>query len=81
MSIEKKQKLAEKCEEIIDNKTVLIRKDNKTVSVKNCISLDPCKQYIASSILFLLISVTITGAFVYFYVNSLSKKRLQTFYG
>ena len=58
------------------NKTVPIRKYNKNVSVKNCNSFDPCKPYIASVILFLLISVIITGAFVYFYVNSQSKKRI-----
>ena len=44
--------LAEKCEEIIDNKNVPIKKYNKTVSVKQCNSFDPGKPYIASSILF-----------------------------
>ena len=34
---------AEECEKIIDNKTVPIKKYNKTVSVKNCNSFDPCK--------------------------------------
>ena len=66
--------LTEECEEIIDNKTVPIKKYNKTVSVKNCNSYDPCKPYIVSSILSLLVSVIITGLFVYFYVNSQSKK-------
>ena len=47
----------------MDNKTVPIKKYNKTVSVKNYNSFDPCKPYIASSILFLTVSVIITGAF------------------
>ena len=53
---------------------------NKTVSVKSCNSFDPCKPYIASSILFLLVSVIIIAAFVYFYVNSQSKRKLQDHY-
>ena len=44
--------LAEKYEEIIHNKTVPIKKYNKTASVKNCNSFDPGKPYIASSFLF-----------------------------
>ena len=71
--------LAKECEEIIDDKTVSIKKYNKTVSVKT--QFDPCKPYIASSIQFLLVIVIITGAFVYFYVNSQSKRKSQTFYG
>ena len=57
------------------------KKYNKAGSVKNCNSSAPCKPYIASSIVFLLVSLVITGAFVYFYVNSRSKRKLQTFYG
>ena len=68
--------LAEKCEKILDNKTVPIKKYNKAVSVNHCNSFDPCKPYIASFILFLLVSVIITGVFVYFYVNSQSKRKL-----
>ena len=58
--------LTEECEEIIDNKivpiekhngTLLIKKYNKTVPIKENISFDPCKPYIASPILFLLVSV------------------------
>ena len=43
---------------------------NKTVSVKNCNSCDPCKPYVALPILFLMISIKISGVFVYFYLNS-----------
>ena len=71
--------LTEECEEIIDNKTVPAKRHNKTVSVKEHNkhlnnSLDPCKPFVASSILFLLISVIITGLFVYFYANLQPKK-------
>ena len=61
--------LTQECEEIIDNKTVsigkhnktlLVKKYNKTVSIKENTSFDPCKLYIASSILLLLVSVIIT---------------------
>ena len=67
--------LTAECEEIIDNKIVPIKKYNETVSIKKCnktvsikenISLGSCKPFVASSVLFLLVSVTITGAFVYF---------------
>ena len=39
-----------------------IKKYNKSVSIKQNNSLDSCKPYIASSVLFLLVSVIITGA-------------------
>ena len=52
------------------SKTLLIKKYNKTVLIKENISLDFCKPLVASSVLFLLVSVLITSAFVYFYVNS-----------
>ena len=43
VSIEKAAHLlAEECEEIIDNKTVPIKKHNKAVPVKNCNSFDAC---------------------------------------
>ena len=72
---------AEEYEEIIDNKIVPIKKYNKTVSVKDCNLFHPCKPYTASSILFLLVSVIITGTFVYFYLNSKRKsKKLRTYY-
>ena len=57
------------------NKTLLVKKYNKTVSIKENISLSSCKPIVASSILFLLVSVIITGAFVYFCVNSQSKRK------
>ena len=75
--------LTEECEEMINNKTLLIKKYNKTVSIKKYnktvpikenISLYSCKPFVASSVLFLLVSVIIIGAFVYFYVNLHSKK-------
>ena len=78
--------LTEECEEIIDNKivpipkhnkTLLVKKYNKTVSIKENISLDSCKPFAVLSVLFLLVSVIITGAFVYFYVSSHSKRKLQ----
>ena len=80
--------LTEECEEIIGNKieliekhskTLLVKKYNKTVSIKENISLDSCKLFVASSVLFLLVSIIITGAFVYFCVN-LHSKKLQDYY-
>ena len=69
--------LTEECEEIIDNKTVPIKKYNNTVSIKENDSVNTCKTFVASSVLFLLISVITIGAFIYFYVNSHSKRGLQ----
>ena len=67
----------EECEEIIDNKTLIVKKYNKTVLIKEENNLvSSYKPFAASSILFLSISVTITGAFIYFYVNSQSKRKL-----
>ena len=37
---------------------------------------DFCKPFVALSILFLLVSSTLTGLFIYFYVNSWSKNNL-----
>ena len=62
------------------NKTVPIKKYNKTVPIKESSSLDNCKPFAASSILFLLVSVIAVGAFIYFYVNSQSKRKLQDYY-
>ena len=61
--------LTEEGKEIIDNKTVPIKKYNKTVLIKENNSVNTCKRFVASSILFLLIRVTIKSAFVYFHVN------------
>ena len=70
--------LAEECEknEIIHNKTLSIKKYNKSTSkdLHTSSSSDPWKPYVALSILFLTISVTISSAFVYFYLNSRPKK-------
>ena len=62
------------------NKTLLVKKYNKTVLIKEKISLDSCKPFVISSFLFLLVNVIITDAFVYFYVNSHSKRKLQDYY-
>ena len=72
--------MTEECEEIIDNKTLPVKKYNKTVLIKQSTSLSSCKPFAASSILFLLISVIITGLFVNFYVKSQSKRKLQDYY-
>ena len=50
---------------IKENKTISI-KENKIISIKNC------KPFVASSILFLSVSVIVTGLFVYLYVKSKS---------
>ena len=92
MSVQEKgaHLLTEKCEEIIDNKTVSIKIHNKTVSIKKhnktVISIkennssDSCKPFVASSILFLLVSVILTGLFIYFYASLQSKKDLNDYY-
>ena len=67
--------LAEECDkntdenEVIHNETLSIKEYNKSAN-KNLNTLS----------LFLMISVTISGAFVYFYLNSHPKKVLQTYY-
>ena len=65
MSIKKAAHLlTEECEDIIDSKTMSIKKHhktlpvkkyNKTVSIKENTSLVSCKPFVASSILFLLV--------------------------
>ena len=80
--------LVEECEEntdenkIIHNETLSIREYSKSTNkdLNTLSSNDPCKPYVALSILFLMISVTISGAFVYFYLNSRPKKELQAYY-
>ena len=71
--------LTEKCEEIIDNKTLSRKKYNKTVSMKENNLINSCKPFVASSVLFLLVSVIITGLFIYFHVNLQSKRKLQDY--
>ena len=80
--------LAEECDEnadkneIINNETLSIKEYNKSTNkhLNVSSSSDPCKPYAAMFILFLIISVTISGAFVYFYLNTRLKKELQTYY-
>ena len=72
--------LTEECEDVIDNKTLSIKKYNKTLSIKENNSINSCTPFFASSILFLLVNAIITGLFIYFYVNSQSKRKLQDHY-
>ena len=76
--------LVEECDknDIIHNKTLSIKEYNKSTNkdLTTSTSSDPCKPYVALHILFLIISATISGAFVYFYLNSRQKKELQTYY-
>ena len=51
------------------------RSTNKDLNTSS--SSDSCKPYVALSILFLMISVTISSAFVYFYLNSRLKKNYK----
>ena len=68
--------------EIIHNETLSIKEYNESTNkdLNTLSTSDPCKPYVAMSILFLMISVTISDAFVYFYVNSHSKRKLQDYY-
>ena len=49
--------LTEECEEVIDNKTLLIKENvsikkyNKTVSIEENVSLGSCKPFVASSVI------------------------------
>ena len=80
--------LAEECDkntdenEVIHNETLSIKEYNKSTNknLNTLSSSDPYKPYVALSILFLMMSVTISGAFVYFYLNSRPEKVLQTYY-
>ena len=65
---------------MVDNKTFQVKQNNTPVLIKENSSLNSLKSFVASSILFLLVSVLITGAFVSLYVNSLSKRKLQDYY-
>ena len=80
--------LVEECDkntdknEITHNKTLSIKEYNKSANkdLNTLSSSDPCKPYVALSILFLMIRVIISGASIYFYLNSRPKKELQTYY-
>ena len=70
--VEECDKNSEGKKEIIHNKTFSIKEYNKTTNkdLNTSLSSDPCKSYVALSNLFLMISVTISGAFVFFNLNS-----------
>ena len=55
--------LTEECEEIIDDTTT-----NKTIVIKKLV--ENCKPFVASSSLFLSVSVIVTGRFIHFYCKS-----------
>ena len=57
---------------MIHNETFPIKEYNKSTNkdLNTLSSDDPCKPYVSLSILFLIVSVTISGTFVYFYLNS-----------
>ena len=61
---------------MIHTETLSIKEYNKSTNkyLSTSSSIDPCKPYVALSIFFLVISITISGAFVYFYLNSRPKK-------
>ena len=64
---------------MIHNETLSIKEYNKSTNkdLNNLSSSDPCKPYVALSILFLKISIAISCAFVYFYLNSRPKKNYK----
>ena len=61
-------------------KLLLLKKYNKTVSIKENTVLVSCKPFVASSILVLLVSVITASVFVYFSVNLQPKRKLQDYY-
>ena len=67
VSTKKAAKLTtEECEEIIDDTTTITQ--NKTVLITK--HVENCEPFAASSILFISVSVILTGIVVYFYVKS-----------
>ena len=67
MNTKKAAKLtAEECEEIIDDTTTITQ--NKTIVIKELV--ENCKPFLASSILFVSVSIIVTGIMIYFYVKS-----------
>ena len=67
VSMKKAAKLTtEECEEITDATTTITQ--NKTIVIKELV--ENCKPVVASSILFVSVSVILTGIAVYFYVKS-----------
>ena len=59
--------LTEECVEIIDNEAVSINKTITTIT-----TLDSCKSFVASYILFLSVSIILTRLFICFYFKSKS---------
>ena len=57
--------ITEECEEIIDDTTTITQ--NKTVSVTKFV--ENCKPFATSSILFVSVSVILTGIMIYFYAK------------
>ena len=55
----------EECKEIVVDDDVL---NNKAISIIN--KVEKCKPFVASSILFVCVSVILTGIMIYFYVKS-----------
>ena len=67
VSTKKAAKLtAEECEEIIDDTTTITQ--NKTIVITELV--ENCKPFLASSILFLSVSIIFTGIMIYFCVKS-----------
>ena len=64
----KADRITEECEEVIDNETVSI---NKIITTKE--TINSCKPSVASSILFLLVSITL----IYFYITLWSTNELS----
>ena len=65
--------LVEECDKNTDkNETLSIKEYNKSTNtdLNTSSSSDPCKPFVALSILFLIISITISDAFVYFCLNT-----------
>ena len=74
----KAARLTEECEQINDIATINNKiKSNKTILIKEKHFVEDCKLFIASSILFLLVVIILTGLLIYFYVNSRSKNYLS----
>ena len=62
----------EECEETNDSITTITQ--NKTIIVKEFV--ENCKPFVVSSILYLLVTIILTGLLIYFYVRSRSKNYL-----
>ena len=65
VSTRKAKLRVEECEEIIDDTTTFTQ--NKTIVIKELV--ENCKPFVASSILFVSVSITLTGIMIYFYVK------------